>query len=484
MSREVSISIEKVDDYRWRIPREGGMRTDGMVYADERMMRVIKKDQSLLQVMNVAFLPGIVGYSLAMPDIHWGYGFPIGGVAAFSEEEGVVSPGGVGYDINCGVRLMRSGLERTQIKDKIREIVDTLFVNIPSGVGSRRKDLKLDKGQQRKVLLKGAQWTVDQGYGRWEDLEHIEERGRIPDANHALVSQKALDRGRAQLGTLGSGNHFVEVGYVAEVYDEGLARAMGLEKDQVTIIVHTGSRGLGHQVCDDYIRVMLQAAQRYGIELPDKQLCCAPIRSKEGKEYLAAMACAANFAFANRQIITHWVRETFEQVLRMSPRTLQLELIYDVCHNIAKMETHEVNGRGRRLCVHRKGATRALPPHHPDVPDDYKEIGQPVLIPGDMGRYSYVLVGTQGALQETFGSTCHGAGRLLSRHQSKKIARGRAVAQELKAQGIYVRAASQATMAEEIPEAYKDVSDVVEVVHGAGISKKVVKLKPLGVLKG
>jgi len=379
---------------------------------------------------------------------------------------------------------MRSGLERTQIKDKIRGIVDALFVNIPSGVGSHRKDLRLDKGQQRKVLLKGAQWAVDQGYGRWEDLEHIEEKGRIPDGVPDLVSPKALDRGRAQLGTLGSGNHFVEVGYVAEVYNEWLARTMGLEKDQVTVIVHTGSRGLGHQVCDDYIRVMLQAAQRYGIELPDKQLCCAPIRSKEGKEYLAAMACAANFAFANRQIITHWVRETFEQVLRMSPRTLQLDLIYDVCHNIAKLETHEVDGRQRRLCVHRKGATRAFPPHHPDVPDDYKEIGQPVLIPGDMGRYSYVLVGTQGALQETFGSTCHGAGRLLSRHQAKKGARGRAVTRELEAQGIYVRAASQATMVEEIPEAYKDVSDVVEVVHGAGIGKKVVKLRPLGVIKG
>lgn len=484
MAGEGSVHLEKIDNYRWRIPREGGMRTDGMIYADERMMGEIREDQSLLQVKNVAFLPGIVGHSLAMPDIHWGYGFPIGGVAAFSEEEGVVSPGGVGYDINCGVRLMRSGLVRTEIQDRIRKIVDALFVNIPSGVGSHRKDLKLDKAQEHKVLLKGAQWAVDQGYGLWEDLEHIEEKGRIPNAGPDLVSYKALDRGRAQLGTLGSGNHFVEVGYVAEVYDKGLTEALGLEKDQVTVTVHTGSRGLGHQVCDDYIRVMLQAAQRYGIELPDKQLCCAPISSKEGQQYLGAMACAANFAFANRQIITHWVRETFEQVLRMSPRTLQLALIYDVCHNIAKLETHEVNGRQRRVCVHRKGATRAFPPHHPDLPDDYREIGQPVLIPGDMGRCSYVLVGTQKALQETFGSTCHGAGRVLSRHQAKKTARGRAVAQELEAQGIYVRAASRATIVEEIPEAYKDVNDVVEVVHGAGIGKKVVKLRPLGVIKG
>ena len=379
---------------------------------------------------------------------------------------------------------MRSGLERTEIQGKIKGIVDALLVNIPSGVGSHRKDLKLDKGQQRKVLQKGAPWAVDQGYGRWEDLEHIEEEGRIPDADPDLVSKKALERGRAQLGTLGSGNHFVEVGYVAEVYDEGAARTLGLAKDQVTVIVHTGSRGLGHQVCDDSIRVMLQAAQKYGIELPDKQLCCAPLGSQEGKEYLAAMACAANFAFANRQIITHWVRETFEQVLHMGPSTLKLDLIYDVCHNIAKLENHMVEGRQQRLCVHRKGATRAFPPHHPDVPPAYREIGQPVLIPGDMGRCSYVLVGTQGAFEETFGSTCHGAGRVMSRHQAKKSARGRAVTKELEAKGIYVRAASMGTVVEEIPEAYKNVSDVVEVVHGAGIGKKVVQLKPIGVIKG
>jgi tRNA-splicing ligase RtcB len=379
---------------------------------------------------------------------------------------------------------MRSGLERTEIQGKVKDIVDALLANIPSGVGSHRKDLKLDKGQQRRVLQKGAQWAVDEGYGRWEDLEHIEEKGRIPDGDPDLVSQKALERGRAQLGTLGSGNHFVEVGYVAEIYDEGAARTLGLAKDQVTVIVHTGSRGLGHQVCDDFIRVMLQAAQRYGIELPDKQLCCAPLGSKEGKEYLAAMACAANFAFANRQIITHWVRETFEQVLHRGPSTLKLDLIYDVCHNIAKVEKHMVEGRQQRLCVHRKGATRAFPPHHPDVPAAYQEIGQPVLIPGDMGRCSYVLVGTHGAFEETFGSTCHGAGRIMSRHQAKKVARGRAVIRELEAKGIYVRAASMGTVVEEIPEAYKDVSHVVNVVHGAGIGKKVVQLKPMGVIKG
>jgi len=382
------------------------------------------------------------------------------------------------------VRLLRSGLERKDVEDRIEELVDTLFVNIPSGVGSHRKDLKLDRAQEQKVLVKGAQWAIDHGYGRWEDLEHIEERGRIPGADPSSVSKKALERGRAQLGTLGSGNHFVEIGYVEEVYDEALARALGLYKDQVTVIVHTGSRGFGHQVCDDYIKVMQRAVGKYGIELPDKQLCCAPIDSPEGREYFSAMACAANFAFANRQLITHWVRESFEEVLRASQRSLGLELVYDVCHNIAKFEVHRVDGRERRVCVHRKGATRAFPPGHPDLPEDYKEVGQPVLIPGDMGRYSYVLVGTERAMEESFGSTCHGAGRLLSRHQAKKAARGRAVADELRKKGIYIRAASRATMVEEIPEAYKDVTDVVEVVDRAGLSRKVVKLRPMGVVKG
>lgn len=382
------------------------------------------------------------------------------------------------------MRLLRSGLERKDVEGRIEELVDTLFVNIPSGVGSHRKDLKLDRAQEQKVLVKGAQWAIDHGYGRWEDLEHIEERGRIPGADPSSVSKKALERGRAQLGTLGSGNHFVEIGYVEEVYDEALARALGLYKDQVTVIVHTGSRGFGHQVCDDYIKVMQRAVGKYGIELPDKQLCCAPIDSPEGREYFSAMACAANFAFANRQLITHWVRESFEEVLRASQRSLGLELVYDVCHNIAKFEVHQVDGRERRVCVHRKGATRAFPPGHPDLPEDYKEVGQPVLIPGDMGRYSYVLVGTERAMEESFGSTCHGAGRLLSRHQAKKAARGRAVADELRKKGIYIRAASRATMVEEIPEAYKDVTDVVEVVDRAGLSRKVVKLRPMGVVKG
>jgi len=478
------IEVKKLDDFRWLIPKKGKMRTEGLVYADERMMATIRKDASLEQVANVACLPGIVGRSLAMPDIHWGYGFPIGGVAAFDMEDGVVSPGGVGYDINCGVRLLCSELEATEIRDQIPTLVGVLFRNIPSGVGSRRKDLRLSAHELDSVLVKGAAWGISHGFGSQEDLEHIEERGCIPGANTEHVSQRAHTRGKDQLGTLGSGNHFVEVGYVETVYDEAAARVLSLRKGQVTVIVHTGSRGLGHQVCDDYIKVLLKASGKYKIDLPDKQLCCAPIASKESQQYLSAMACAANFAFCNRQLITHWVRETFQDVLQMGPRELGLNLVYDVCHNIAKVETHEVDGKTRKLCVHRKGATRAFPPHSPFIPEEYKEVGQPVLIPGDMGRYSYVLVGTDTALKETFGSTCHGAGRVMSRHQAKKIARGRAIIRELEDQGIYVRGAGKGTINEEISEAYKDVADVVNVVHQAGIGKKVVRLKPMGVIKG
>jgi tRNA-splicing ligase RtcB len=379
---------------------------------------------------------------------------------------------------------MRSGLSREDISGSIRGLIEGLFRNIPSGVGSRRKDLKLSREEGRKVFVKGARWAVENGYGLREDLEHIEEKGAIEGADPGVVSERAFERGRAQLGTLGSGNHFVEVGYVAEIYDQKLADALRLKEDGVTVIVHTGSRGLGHQVCDDYIRVMLQAAAKYGIDLPDRQLCCAPITSNEGKRYWAGMACAANFAFANRQLITHWVRETFERVMGMGPKRLQLDLIYDVCHNIAKLEEHEVDGHRRRVCVHRKGATRAFPPHHADIPEDYREIGQPVLIPGDMGRCSYVLVGTEKAFTDTFGSTCHGAGRVMSRHQAKKVARGRAITRELEDRGIIVRSAGRGTIVEEISEAYKDVTEVVDVVHHAGISKKVAKLVPMGVIKG
>jgi tRNA-splicing ligase RtcB len=379
---------------------------------------------------------------------------------------------------------MRSGLSRMDIKGRIRELVEALFINIPSGVGSHRKDLKLSREEERRVLKKGARWAVEKGFGSAEDLEHIEEQGCIDGGDPDRVSEKAMERGRAQLGTVGSGNHFVEVGYVAEVFDETVARTLGLWRDQATVIVHTGSRGLGHQVCDDYIRVMLDAARKYKIELPDPQLCCAPVSSPEGKEYLEAMACAANFAFTNRQMITHWVRETFEQVFKRGPKDLKLDLIYDVCHNIAKIEAHTVNGKKKKLCVHRKGATRAFPPNHPDIPMDYRPIGQPVLIPGDMGRCSYVLVGTSRAMEETFGSTCHGAGRVMSRHQAVKAARGRAIVRELEDKGIIVKGASRGTIVEEIPDAYKDVNEVVNVVHHAGISRKVAKLVPMGVIKG
>lgn len=478
------ITIEKVDDYRWRIPRSGRMQTDGMVFAEERMLDDMKNEQCLQQVANVACLPGIVGNSMAMPDIHWGYGFPIGGVAAFDMDEGVVSPGGVGYDINCGVRLIRTEMKRDDLAKQLGRLTDTLFSHIPSGVGSHRKDLKLSQKDFNGVLQKGARWVVERGWGTSEDLSHIEEQGCIQGADPEIVSRKAYERGRDQLGTLGSGNHFVEIGMVAEVFDEKAAEIFGLSKGQITVFVHTGSRGLGHQVCDDYIVRMLEAARKYNIYLPDRQLCCAPLKSKEGQEYLAAMAAAANFGFANRQLITHWIRETFIQVLRAAPRDLGLELIYDVAHNVAKLETHLVGGKKKQVCVHRKGATRAFPAGHNDIPEDYRDAGQPVLVPGDMGRSSYVLVGMEQVMSETFGSSCHGAGRVLSRGKAKKVARGRSIANELKEKGILVKAASRDTLDEELPEAYKDVSQVVEVMQGAGLCRKVVKLKPIAVIKG
>lgn len=460
------------------------MRTDGLIFATREMMAELRKEQALEQVRNVATLPGIVGPSIGMPDIHWGYGFPIGGVAAFDADEGVVSPGGVGYDINCGVRLMRSSLSVEEVRPRLKELADNLFHNIPSGVGSHRRDLKLSLDEEHKILRQGARWVVDRGMGSEEDLRHIEEGGRIEGADPSLVSERALERGRTQLGTLGSGNHFLEVQMVEEVLDNAAAEVLSLFPGQITITIHTGSRGLGYQVCDDYLRLMLRASRKYGIELPDKQLCAAPLTSPEGRQYLAAMACAANYAFANRQFITAWVRESFEETLKKSFGEMQLSVIYDVCHNIAKWENHQVAGKSRRLCVHRKGATRAFPPGHSDVPEIYRSIGQPVLIPGDMGRYSYVLVGTREAFEETHGSTCHGAGRVLSRTAAKKAARGRNIEAEMAARGILIRAAGRATVAEEISEAYKDVMEVVGVIQQAGIGRIVARLRPLAVIKG
>jgi tRNA-splicing ligase RtcB (3'-phosphate/5'-hydroxy nucleic acid ligase) len=473
--------LERIDDCRWRLPRQGGMRVDGIVYASAAMAEELRGDSSLEQVRNVAHLPGIVGASLAMPDIHWGYGFPIGGVAAMDAEEGVVSPGGVGYDINCGVRLLRSTWSETEVRPRLRELVSELFRSVPTGVGVGRKDLRLSRADLRRVLERGARWAVEQGMGKEADLAVLEEGGCLAGADPAEVSERALERGAGQLGSLGSGNHFAEIQFVDEIYDPQAAAAFGLRSGQVTVMIHSGSRGLGHQVCSDFLETMLDAAARHRIELPDRQLCCAPIRSSEGRRYLAAMASAANFAFANRQVMAHWARASFARALG---RDGGLDVVYDVCHNIAKFESFEAGGRKRRLCVHRKGATRAYPAGHPAVPEPYRATGQPVIIPGDMGRYSFVLAGQPRAMEESFGSTCHGAGRRLSRQQAKKSARGRSLIGELAEKGVVVMAAGMATVAEEMPEAYKDVAEVVDVVDRAGLSRRVARLRPMGVVKG
>ena len=478
---ETSVRIERIDAYRWRVPRHGGMRTDGLIFADEGLMRDLEGDQAVQQVANVAHLPGIVGPAIAMPDIHWGYGFPIGGVAAFDLETGVVSPGGVGYDINCGVRLLATSLSISEARPRLGALVDALYRTIPSGVGASRSDVILQRRELEGVLRDGARWAVEHGFGVPADLEAIEANGTLEGADPGAVSDRAKERGKSQLGTVGSGNHFVEVGYVAETFDAAAAARLGLEPGRLTVFIHSGSRGLGYQVCDDSLETMLRASAKYAIPLPDKQLCCAPLASPEARHYWGAMNAAANFAFANRQLMAHYARRALGQVFgpEAAERT---HLVYDVCHNIAKIERHEVAGAPRRVCVHRKGATRAFPPGHPELASRFRDLGQPVLIPGDMGRYSYVLLGTDGAYRETFGSTCHGAGRRLSRHQAKKLARPRNILRE--AQGILVRAATRGTVDEEMPEAYKDVSRVVDVVHAAGIGRKVVQLKPVAVVKG
>ena len=482
-------TLRQIDDHRWLIAREGNMRVDGLVYADRALMEDIRGDDAIRQVANVACLPGIVKHSIGMPDIHWGYGFPIGGVAAFDPDEGgVVSPGGVGYDINCGVRLLRCNVTLDEARSRMSDLMNQVDRDIPSGVGEgyRREAKTLSHSDVRAVLERGAAWAVDRGLGTDDDLAYIEGGGTLDGADAEQVGERAVERGRPQLGTVGSGNHFVEIGHVDEVYDSDVAAKLGLERGTVTVFIHSGSRGLGHQVCSDFLDVMQEAVRRYDIELPDRQLACAPLTSPEGKRYLGAMAAAANYAFANRQVMAHRVREAFARVLDRRWEDMEFRLVYDVAHNNAKWERHEVDGRERRLCVHRKGATRAFPPGHPDLPPAYRETGQPVLIPGDMGRYSYVLVGTEGAYRETFGSTCHGAGRRMSRTQAKKSVKAdrRDLKREFAERGIEVRAASFATVAEEIPEAYKDVAEVVDVVDAAGIGRKVCRLRPLGVLKG
>ncbi|MFQ5527660.1 MAG: RtcB family protein [Thermoanaerobaculia bacterium] len=473
-------ALEQIDAWRWRVPRTGGMRVEGIVYASPEMVGDLRGDPAIEQVANVAHLPGIVGASLAMPDIHWGYGFPIGGVAAFDADEGVVSPGGVGYDINCGVRLLRTNLERGAVERRRDRLAEELFRAIPTGVGAAHKSLRLSAKDLRGVLRGGAGWAVEHGWGESEDLPVLEEQGCLETARPDLVSRRALERGRAQLGTLGSGNHFAEVQSVDRVFDPEAAEVLGLVQDRVTVTLHTGSRGLGHQVCSDYLKVMLEADRRYGISLPDRQLCCAPLASDEGRSYLGAMSAAANFAFGNRQVMTELTRRSLMRVFKGA----EARVVYDVCHNIAKFETFAHEGGKRRLCVHRKGATRAYPPGHEETPAAYREVGQPVLIPGDMGRYSFVLVGTELAHRETFGSTCHGAGRRLSRKKAKRAARGRNLLAELAERGVAIRAAGMATVAEEMPEAYKDVADVVSVVEAAGLSRIVARLRPLAVIKG
>ena len=479
----MDLRLERLDAFRWRIPRGGAMRVPGLVYADEELLPSIVADKALQQVANVACLPGIVGRSLAMPDIHWGYGFPIGGVAAFDWREGVVSPGGVGYDINCGVRLVSTALTREEMEPRAAELADALFRNLPAGVGAGRRDLRLSRAELDAALERGAEWAASRGFGERGEAERIEERGCLPWADASQVSDRAKERGRPQAGTVGSGNHFVEAQFVEKIFDAEAAARMGLHEDGVAFFIHSGSRGLGYQVCDDFLKVMLAAARRFRIELPDRQLCCAPVGSDEGRRYMGAMAAAANFAFVNRQLMAHWVRETLERDLGYAPREHRARTVYDVCHNIAKREKHVVDGEERELCVHRKGATRAFGPGHPELPPEFRDVGQPVLIPGDMGRCSFVLVGRSGS-EEAFGSTCHGAGRRMSRTAAKQSARGRRVLDELRARGIYVRAAGMATVLEEIPEAYKDVQEVVRAVAGAGLAAPVARMRPFAVVKG
>ncbi|PTD93834.1 RNA-splicing ligase RtcB [archaeon SCG-AAA382B04] len=473
--------LKKISDLTWEIPQntKDCMNVPGRIYLSDELVNIVEED-TYEQISNMACLPGVQKYSLAMPEAHLGYGFPIGGVAAIDINDGVISPGGVGFDINCGVRVLKTNLTVDEVKDKSKNLIDKLFQKVPSGVGSESK-LNLNKKQLNEVIEKGAQWAVKEGYGEEEDYEHCEEKGKFDAADSSKVSKKAKNRGIPQLGTLGSGNHFLEVQYVDEIIDQEAAQAFGLKEDQVTVMVHTGSRGFGHQVCTDYVNKLEKATKNYGIKIPDKQLACAPTDSSEAKNYFAAMACGANYAWANRQVITHWVREAFKNFFNQKT---ELKLIYDVAHNVAKKETHKVNGKNKDLLVHRKGATRAFGPEHPEIPDKYSSVGQPVMIPGNMGAPSFVLKGTKFAMENTFGSTCHGAGRKMSRTQAKKEYWGGTVQDKLSKKGIYVRATHGSIIAEEAPGAYKDPTKVVDVAHDVGISKKVARLQPMGVAKG
>jgi tRNA-splicing ligase RtcB (3'-phosphate/5'-hydroxy nucleic acid ligase) len=460
------------------------MRTDAIIFAEEGMIPLIKNDNAPEQAANVACLPGIVGRSLAMPDIHWGYGFPIGGVAAMDSEEGVISPGGIGFDINCGVRLIRTNLREEEVKPSIRKLIDVLLRNVPAGLGSKGVT-EVASDQIDDVLELGSEWAVARGYGWESDLETTEENGRMEIADPSKVSDKAKKRGIPQLGSLGSGNHFLEVDRVERILDQRAAKAFGItEEGQVTVMIHCGSRGCGHQIATDYLQVMERSVKKSGIQLPDRQLACAPVNSQEGEDYFKAMACGANYAWVNRQMIQHWVRQSFEEVFHRSSEEMDMGLVYDIAHNIAKLEEHQVDGVRRKVYVHRKGATRAFPAGHPDVPSRYSEVGQPVLIPGNMGTGSWVLVGTPKAMEESFGSTCHGAGRAMSRSAATRRFDVKGVHRSLEEKGVYVRGTTKEGITEEAPEAYKDVDQVVRVVEGAGLAKPVLRLFPIGVMKG
>jgi tRNA-splicing ligase RtcB len=478
--------LEQVDACCWRIPKsyKQGMRVDGLIFTDERLLAQLKADQAPEQVANVAFLPGIQHASLAMPDIHWGYGFCIGGVCATDPDEGgVISPGGVGYDINCGVRLVRSNLYYRDVNHSLKQLVDQLFRDVPTGVGKSGR-FRFDHKELKHLLAEGPRYLVGRGLSSPRDIEYTEAEGRLDGADPDAVSDHAMKRGTDQCGTLGSGNHFLEVQIVDHVFDEEAAGVMGLAKDMVCVMIHSGSRGLGYQVCDDALARLRKVPEKYGIELPDRQLACAPIDSPEGQHYIGAMRAAANFAWCNRQLLMQQAREVFARIFGRSWQELQMNLVYDVCHNIAKFEEHTVGGKKKRVWVHRKGATRAFPPDHPEVPPMYRRIGQPVIIPGDMGRASWVLVGQPGSMEKTFGTTCHGAGRAMSRTAAVKDAAGRRIDKELEARGVIARAQSRRGLAEEQPKAYKNVDEVVEVVHNAGLSHKVARMRPIGVIKG
>jgi tRNA-splicing ligase RtcB len=483
---ENKIPLERVDANRWRIPQRfnPAMRVPGMVYADDQLLELMLADNALQQVANVATLPGIVGHSLAMPDIHWGYGFPVGGVAATDAEQGVISPGGIGFDINCGVRLLATDLVHNQVRGKVDKLADELFNNLPSGVGGAgMRNLTLE--EMHAVMERGAGWAVEEGYGFAEDIDVTEEQGCLTGANPATVSRQAIQRGIKQLGSLGSGNHFCEVQMVEHIYDEAAAQALGIAQvGQIVTAIHCGSRGFGHQIAEDYIKLAESRQQEYGFNLVDRQLACLPLQSEEGQAYLSAMACGANFAWANRQLLMHGVRKAFASVFGRKARPKDMPLVYDVCHNIAKMEEYEVAGQLQRVCVHRKGATRAFPANHPAVPERYRAVGQPVLIPGDMGRYSFVLVGAQGSMEQSFGSCCHGAGRRQSRTTARKSVSSRELLDMLAARGVTVRVHSKNLLPEEAPSAYKDAQQVVNVVHNAGLASLVARLKPVIVVKG